>query len=57
MIAGCFVTLFLVMLVHLVLDKNFYKEFKESFKLPKDDKPMGEVLLDEMIKENKHDHL
>jgi len=56
-IVGSFVTLFLVMLVHLVLDKNFYKEFKESFKLPKDDKPMGEVLLDEMIKENKNDHL
>lgn len=53
-IVGSLGTLLLVMVVHLIYNKDFYKEFKESFTLPKDDKPMGEVLLDEMIKENKN---
>ncbi|CAA6825904.1 MAG: Unknown protein [uncultured Sulfurovum sp.] len=49
-IVGSFVSLFLVMLVHIIWNKAFYAEFKESFKLSKDDKPMGEVLLEEMMK-------
>ena len=48
-IVGSMGTLLIVMLIHIVLDKDFYHEFKESFKLPKDDKPMGEVLLEEMM--------
>ena len=48
-IVGSFGTLLIVMLIHIIYDKDFYKEFKESFKLSKDDKPMGEVLLDEMM--------
>jgi len=48
-IVGSLGTLLMVMLIHMVYNRDFYKEFKESFKLPKDDKPMGEVLLDEMI--------
>ena len=49
-IVGSFVTLLMVMIVHMIYNRDFYHEFKESFKLPKDDKPMGEVLLDEMMK-------
>ena len=48
-IIGSLGTLFFVMIIHLIYNRNFYKEFKESFRLPQDDKPMGEVLLDEMI--------
>jgi len=47
-IIGSFGTLFLVMIIHMVYNRNFYEEFKESFRLPQDDRPMGEVLLDEM---------
>ena len=49
-IIGSLGTLLIVMIIHMVYNKAFYHEFKESFKLPKDDKPMGEVLLDEMMK-------
>ncbi|CAA6816558.1 MAG: FIG00761799: membrane protein [uncultured Sulfurovum sp.] len=49
-IVGSFVTLLMVMIVYMIYNRDFYHEFKESFKLPKDDKPMGEVLLDEMMK-------
>jgi len=56
-IIGSFGTLLLVMLIHMIYNRDFYQEFKESFKLPKDDKPMGEVLLDEMIQKDKNDHI
>ena len=49
-IIGSLGTLLIVMIIHMIYNKSFYHEFKESFKLPKDDKPMGEVLLDEMMK-------
>ncbi|CAA6817619.1 MAG: Unknown protein [uncultured Sulfurovum sp.] len=49
-IIGSLGTLLMVMLIHMIYNRDFYHEFKESFKLPKDDKPMGEVLLDEMMK-------
>ena len=56
-IVGSMGTLLIVMIIHMIYDRDFYQEFKESFKLPKDDKPMGEVLLDEMINGEKNDHL
>ena len=49
-ILGSLGTLVIVMIMHMMYNRDFYHEFKESFKLPKDDKPMGEVLLDEMMK-------
>ena len=53
-IIGSFGTLSLVMLIHMIFNRDFFQEFKESFKLPKDDRPMGEVELEEMmIKNNK----
>ena len=53
-ILGSLGTLFVVMIVHMIYNRDFYHEFKESFKLPKDDKPMGEVLLDEMMNGKKN---
>ena len=55
-IIGSFGTLLIVMILHILLNKDFYKEFKESFKLSKDDKPMGEVLLEDMMQKMKKDH-
>ncbi|CAA6805447.1 MAG: Unknown protein [uncultured Sulfurovum sp.] len=49
-IIGSLGTLLIVMIIHMIYNKSFYHEFKESFKLPKDDKPMGEILLNEMMK-------
>ena len=46
---GAIATLTLVMIIHMIFNKSFYKEFKESFRLPKEDKPMGEIVLSEMI--------
>jgi len=56
-IIGSMGTLLIVMIIHMIYDRDFYQEFKESFKLPKDDKPMGEVLLDEMMNGEKNDHI
>lgn len=50
---GSLGTLSIVMILHIIFNKDFYQEFKDSFKLPKEDKPMGEVLLEEMIKDKK----
>lgn len=50
-IVGSLGTLLIVMFIHMVWNKDFYREFKESFHLPKDDKPMGEILLEEMMEE------
>jgi len=49
-IVGSLGTLMIVMMIHMVWNKDFYREFKESFKLSKDDRPMGEVELEAMIK-------
>jgi len=49
-IVGSLGTLMIVMMIHMVWNKDFYCEFKESFKLSKDDRPMGEVELEAMIK-------
>ena len=50
-VIGAIGTLTIVMGIHIILDKAFYQEFKESFRLPKDDKPMGEVVLKELMEE------
>lgn len=48
-IVGAFITLSIVMLVNIVLKKKYLKELKDSFKLPKDDHPLGEVELEKML--------
>jgi len=49
-IVGSLGTLLIVMFIHMVFNKEFYKEFKESFRLHKNDRPMGEVELEKMMK-------
>jgi putative membrane protein len=49
-IVGSLGTLLIVMFVHMAFNRDFYREFKESFRLPKDDRPLGEVKLEEMMK-------
>jgi len=46
---GALITLAVTMLFHIIFNKNFFKEFKESFSLPKDDKPLGEVKIEEIL--------
>ena len=52
---GAFGTLSIVMLVNLLFNKGFYKELKNSFRIHEDDKPLGEVALEEMITPTKRD--
>ena len=47
---GAILAMILVLFVHIALDKKWWKEMKESFKIEKDDKPLGEVALMEMMK-------
>jgi putative membrane protein len=49
-IVGSLGTLLIVMFVHMAFNRDFYHEFKDSFKLSKDDRPLGEVKLEEMMK-------
>jgi len=48
-IVGSLGTLLIVMFIHMAWNRKFYHEFKESFRLPKDDRPMGEVELEVMM--------
>jgi putative membrane protein len=45
---GAIITLILVMIFNMIFDKGFFKEFRESFHLPKDDRPLGEVKVEEL---------
>jgi len=45
---GAIITLTLVMIFNMIFDKGFFKEFRESFHLPKDDRPLGEVKVEEL---------
>jgi putative membrane protein len=47
---GALIAMMIIFLIRAWLDKNIWKEMKESFKLPKNDKPLGEVKLKELIK-------
>ncbi|MCH9740322.1 MAG: DUF2238 domain-containing protein [Epsilonproteobacteria bacterium] len=47
---GALITLGIVMLIHMLYNRHFFHDFRESLRLPKDDRPMGEVELEEMLK-------
>lgn len=47
---GAIITMCIVLLIHIILDRNVWKELKESFHIKKGDQPLGEVKLTEMIK-------
>jgi len=46
---GALITLGVTMLFHMIFNKDFFREFRESFRLPKDDKPLGEVKIEEIL--------
>lgn len=47
---GALVSMVIIFLIHVAFDKNIWKEMKESFRIEKGDKPLGEVKLAEMLK-------
>lgn len=49
-ILGGLIALVIVAGINTYFDKNFWKEMKASFRIPKNDKPLGEVKLREYLK-------
>ena len=47
---GALVAMGVTFLINMGLQKGFWKEMKESFKISKGDEPLGEVRLKEMLK-------
>lgn len=52
-ILGAFIALLIVMAFNAFLNKKFWKEIKESFKIPKSDQPLGEKRILQMWKSRK----
>jgi putative membrane protein len=49
---GAVIAMFVVYFVRLRYDRNLWKEMKDSFKIPRGDKPLGEVKLGELIRKS-----
>ena len=47
---GSIITMTVICLVHVMLDKNIWKEMRESFRIEKSDKPLGEEALHDLLK-------
>lgn len=47
--AGAFITLSLIMVVNMLFNPKFFHEFKESLRLPKEDKPLDELDREEVL--------
>jgi putative membrane protein len=52
-ILGAFISLLLVAIINSYLNKNFWKEMKASFSIPKGDRPLGEIKIEEYLKKRK----
>jgi putative membrane protein len=50
---GALIALVIVALINAYYNKNFWKEMKASFKIPKSDEPLGEIKLRKLIKNRK----
>lgn len=50
---GSLIAMVLVLCVHIALNKNWFKEIKESLKIEKGDRPLGEVKLAELLHRKK----
>jgi putative membrane protein len=48
---GAFLAMLIIMLINFTYDKNFWKEMKASFRLSKNDAPLGEVKLSKLMKD------
>ena len=46
---GALVAMLITAMLNMVLDRSFWKEMRASFRIPKDDKPLGEVALEELV--------
>jgi putative membrane protein len=53
---GAIIAMLIVFVIHLWLDKHTCKEMKESFKIPKGDKPLGEQKLKELWEAAKQEY-
>ena len=49
---GALITMIITGIINFVYKKDFWREMKDSFKIAKNDKPLGEVKLEEMIRES-----
>ncbi|MDO8460725.1 MAG: DUF2238 domain-containing protein [Nanoarchaeota archaeon] len=47
---GALISMLIIVIINLKYNKKFWQEFKESFKISKNDKPLGEVKLKEFLK-------
>jgi putative membrane protein len=47
---GSLITMMIVLLIHIKYDTNTWAELKSSLRISKDDKPLGEVKLKELLK-------
>ncbi len=47
---GALLAMVIIMFVNARLDKSFWKDWRASFRLRKNDRPLGEVALKEMLK-------
>ncbi|HEY4479745.1 MAG TPA: DUF2238 domain-containing protein [Candidatus Paceibacterota bacterium] len=55
LLAGCgaLIAMLVIFIINWALNKDHWKEFRESFRIPKNDRPLGEVRLREMLKTKK----
>ena len=49
-IVGAAIAMIIIFIINWKLNKQHWKEFKESFKIPKDDRPLGEEKLREYLR-------
>ncbi len=49
---GAFIAMTIVALINMKYNRNFWKEIWESFRISKNDKPLGEVKLQELISDS-----
>jgi putative membrane protein len=47
---GALIAMAVIFIINWMYHKNHWSEFRESFRIPKDDKPMGEEKLRELVK-------
>lgn len=47
---GAFLAMVIIFVINWVFNKNHWKEIKESFRIPRNDKPLGEERLKEYLK-------
>ncbi len=49
---GALLAMIITAVINMVLDRSFWKEMRASFRIPKNDEPLGEVALQEMIEKD-----